>query len=75
MWCVNAGAETSCTDTVDNDSDGSVNDGCPQVGTAAETVCSDTTDNDSDGVVNDGCLAAAETRGTPQLANPQCAPP
>ena len=36
--CIGTGAETACTDTIDNDGDGYVNDGCPVVG-SAETVC------------------------------------
>ena len=39
--CIGSGAETAatqCTDTIDNDMDGYVNDGCAAVG-AAETAC------------------------------------
>jgi hypothetical protein len=51
---------------VDEDVDGFVNDGCPQVGATPETPgpqCADAINNDfaDDGVVNDGCPAVAST--------------
>lgn len=48
--------ESDCTDAIDNDNDGRINDGCPAVG-AAETGnnCNDAIDNDGDGRINDGC--------------------
>lgn len=50
---------TQCNDTLDNDSDGFVNDGCYGGGVGgaeAETnQCQDTADNDVDGRINDGC--------------------
>jgi hypothetical protein len=48
----------ACAGGVDNDMDGSVNDGCPAVG-AAEVgpACANALDNDGDGRVNDGCPA------------------
>jgi hypothetical protein len=52
-----------CTNSTDDDADGKVNDGCPQVGAAVETLCSDATDNDSDGRVNDGCVAVGLPEG------------
>ncbi len=50
---------TYCNGTVDDDSDGFVNDGCPQLN-AYETACSDAVDSDSDGLTNDGCPAIGE---------------
>ena len=47
-----------CTNDLDDDGDGFVNDGCPIV--ASEQVpdqCLDNDDNDGDGVVDDGCPA------------------
>jgi hypothetical protein len=49
--------------TVDDDGDGFINDGCPQVDATAEAglECANATDDDiadADGVVNDGCLGA-----------------
>jgi len=49
----------------DDDNDGAINDGCPQVGPAAEsgTQCgANASDNDGDGVINDGCPAVFGTR-------------
>jgi uncharacterized protein (TIGR03382 family) len=57
-WPAPDSGETNCTDTVDNDLDGLINDGCAAVGTA-ETACSDALDNDGDGRVNDGCPVPA----------------
>ncbi len=51
---------TNCTNATDDNGDGRVNDGCPQVGNAAETgtQCTNAIDDDSDGVINDGCPAS-----------------
>lgn len=53
-----------CTNALDDDGDGFVNDGCGQVGDESETDCADagdTTfaerDDDGDGTINDGCPA------------------
>ena len=59
---------TQCTNALDDDSDGFVNDGCASFGTAPaqpETVaqCANATDDDGDGRVNDGCTTVA-TLGT-----------
>ncbi|HEX5064135.1 MAG TPA: MopE-related protein [Kofleriaceae bacterium] len=48
-------AETSCSDAIDNDLDGLINDGCPTVAGTAETACNNAADDDNDGAVNDGC--------------------
>lgn len=53
----------ACTDSVDSDGDGSVNDGCPPKAPDPESACSDSTDSDADGLVNDGC----PTVGAPAL--------
>lgn len=45
----------SCADAADSDGDGTVNDGCPQVGAAPETICGGAVDDDGDLAVNDGC--------------------
>jgi len=51
-----------CTDTVDSDGDGLINDGCPAVG-APETACvSNILDNDGDGAGNDGCPTNTDFR-------------
>jgi hypothetical protein len=53
-------AETGaqCNNATDDDSDTSVNDGCPASGAAESGAqCDDALDNDSDGKVNDGCPA------------------
>jgi hypothetical protein len=66
-----------CTDTVDDDGDGFVNDGCPTVGVAPESgdQCaqfnSANDDPADDGVVNDGCPGVG-TFSTVGLTNPQC---
>jgi hypothetical protein len=54
-------AETQCADAIDDDKDGFVNDGCPQVGVASETgaQCLNAIDDDGDTVVNDGCPVPA----------------
>jgi hypothetical protein len=66
-----AGAETGaqCANSIDDDGDGVINDGCAASG-AAETGahCSNNTDDDGDGAVNDGCpavQAAAAANGGP----------
>jgi hypothetical protein len=59
---VDATAETSCTNSSDDDNDGYINDGCPIRNTNAETACNDAIDNDGDGRVNDGCPAMGVTR-------------
>ena len=57
----NGAAETDCSDTtttglpLDDDADGSPNDGCPQAGFTAESACTNAIDDDGDGDVNDGC--------------------
>ncbi len=46
--------------SVDDDADGTTNDGCPvRGGVEAESDCVGATDNDGDGRVNDGCPANA----------------
>ncbi|NVB83128.1 MAG: hypothetical protein HOV81_32420, partial [Kofleriaceae bacterium] len=56
------GPETSCNDSVDNDLDGALNDGCPTIvsGVGPETgaQCNNTVDDDGDGRANDGCPVA-----------------
>jgi hypothetical protein len=50
-------SEGECGDSIDNDGNGFVNDGCPQVGGTAESGadCTNSVDDDGDGWVNDGC--------------------
>jgi len=50
---------TQCSNAVDDDGDGLVNDGCPMVGVVRESgaACANNTDDDGDGKVNDGCPA------------------
>ncbi len=43
-----------CANVIDDDNDGTINDGCPAFG-YPETACADAADNDRDGLVNDGC--------------------
>jgi len=66
---LDAGAGESgylCLDNVDNDGDGFVNDGCPQVGANAESgaQCANALNDDlgDDAVVNDGCPAVLGAR-------------
>ncbi len=68
--CASGGPETAgaqCTDAIDNNGNGLVNEGCAQVGATAEAglQCTNNTEDDGDppGAINDGCLApgAAET--------------
>jgi len=60
--CARVDIASPAFDGVDDDSDGSVNDGCPALG-PAEATCTGAVDEDADGHVNDGCPAvgAAET--------------
>jgi hypothetical protein len=58
---VQGSAESACSDSVDSDGDGLINDGCPANG-AAETQCVDLLDNDSDTFVNDGCPTNTDFR-------------
>lgn len=62
------GQPSSCSNAIDDDYDGVVNDGCPAVG-APETgaQCTDKVDSDGDGKPNDGCPIVSATlypRGT-----------
>ena len=52
-------AETTaqCNNGLDDDSDGVVDDGCPEYG----AWCADALDNDSDGKINDGCPQIGDT--------------
>ncbi len=58
---------TYCTLSADNDGDGKVNDGCPQVGATAESggQCANSTNDDAadDAYVNDGCPAVNVATG------------
>jgi hypothetical protein len=56
-------AEGQCGDVIDDDGNGLVNDGCPQLGANGETgaQCTDAFDNDFDGWVNDGCQGLNES--------------
>jgi hypothetical protein len=51
-----------CSNTVDDDGDGVINDGCPTVvsgvGPESGGQCANNTDDDADGRINDGCPAA-----------------
>jgi hypothetical protein len=62
-----------CSNNTDDDADGKVNDGCPQVGAAPEAgaQCNNNTDDDADGVVNDGCpkVGYAESKWDGDYAN------
>lgn len=53
-------AEAQCSDTLDNDADTLVNDGCPQANMANEAGCLNTADDDGDTKVNDGCPSSAK---------------
>jgi hypothetical protein len=57
---VNSAVLLECDDFRDNDGDGFVNDGCPQIGPESEAVCDNKQDDDSDGWINDGCPAVDE---------------
>ncbi len=56
-----AEAAAQCANSVDDDGDGIVNEGCPTVGPNAENAgavpsqCKNAADDDGDGAVNDGC--------------------
>jgi len=51
-------AESQCTNALDDDGDGVVNDGCPPIGPAESgSQCTNATDDDGDGRANDGCPA------------------
>ena len=60
-------AGAACTASADNDGDGFVNDGCPQVGATAESgaQCSNSINDDpsDDSSVNDGCPAVQVASG------------
>jgi hypothetical protein len=50
----------ACTDAVDSDGDGFVNEGCPAVGIAESGAqCLNSTDDDADGLINEGCPAVS----------------
>jgi Ca2+-binding RTX toxin-like protein len=57
-----AAPETACgADTVDDDHDGALNDGCAPVDQPEDALagqCTNTDDDDGDGAFNDGCPAA-----------------
>lgn len=55
-----------CSNAIDDDGDGVVNDGCGVVGVVSEAgfPCGNAVDDDGDGLVNDGCRKAG--------ANPSC---
>jgi Ca2+-binding RTX toxin-like protein len=67
-----------CADGVDNDNDGTADDGCgspatPVVGGSAEGAdCADNEDDDFDGKVNDGCPAKRATGETENVAESDC---
>jgi formylglycine-generating enzyme required for sulfatase activity len=61
--CMRGENGTQCTNALDDNGDGRVNEGCPQVGATAETTCNEApgaaVNNDSgdDSRINDGCPA------------------
>lgn len=59
--------ETACNDSVDDDGDDVINDGCDAFG-PAETNCHEKppVDDDKDGYVNDGCPTKIAIVGTPE---------
>lgn len=65
--------EGNCTDNLDDDKDGRVNDNCPVAGASPEiNQCDNNTDDDGDGDVNDGCpvvLAVSEASIAGACAN------
>ncbi|HUS30995.1 MAG TPA: MopE-related protein [Kofleriaceae bacterium] len=84
VGAVSGSAEASCTDsesagscgnnTADEDSDGTVNDGCPVVGTAETfTQCQNGIDDDGDNAVNDGCPAVGVDNDNDGFINDGCA--
>ncbi len=67
--------ETQCSDSLDNDGDGLVNDGCPAVSTSppeSGTQCANVTDDDKDGTVNDGCPRVKGGLGPDGESGTQC---
>ncbi len=56
--CDTAESGIQCDNSVDDDADGLVNDGCPANG-SAEVGCLNSADDDADGKVNDGCPSSA----------------
>jgi CSLREA domain-containing protein len=72
---ITGGAETflQCSNAIDDDSDGFVNDGCAKVGATAESgaQCSNAINDDpaEDSFVNDGCPIAGITSGNAILGN------
>jgi Ca2+-binding RTX toxin-like protein len=60
---VSGSAEGQCGDAIDNDANGLINDGCPQIAASAESgsQCANAIDDDGDGWINDGCPGASET--------------
>jgi Flp pilus assembly protein TadG len=51
-----------CNNSVDDDGDGNVNDGCPAKGPAESGAqCDNAVDDDGDGKVNDGCPSAGSS--------------
>jgi len=69
VFCSFGGAQ--CSNNIDDDEDGKVNDGCPAVGPAAEVLCNNAVDDDLDGKVNDGCpkVGYAESKWDGDYAN------
>ena len=60
-----SGTQCAAGNILDDDFDGTVNDGCPAAGpgNTPETLCSDNADADGDTFVNDGCpTVTAQTR-------------
>jgi hypothetical protein len=47
-------SDADCSNPGDDDGDGLINEGCPEVAFSGE-VCDNSTDDDNDGLVNDGC--------------------
>ncbi|TMB98854.1 MAG: YncE family protein [Chloroflexi bacterium] len=59
-------------DTLDNDNDGFINDGCEALGVAESGAqCSNSIDDDIDGIVNDGCPAAGPDAVAPVGPDPE----
>ena len=59
-------ADAECSNGIDDDGDGKVNDGCPTTGILNPETgkqCKNATDDDADGKVNDGC--PADVKGEP----------
>ncbi len=53
--------EGECSDALDADNNGLINDACPQIGPTAESACTNAIDDDIDGFINDGCPGFTET--------------